>query len=334
MSGHTLVTGGSGFVGAHLVRALLDRGDSVRCLVRSSSPRANLEGLEDQGVELFVGDLRDRDSLARAVEGCDRVYHCAADYRLYVRDPQELYESNVAGTRSLLEVSLDQGVERVVYTSSVGALGLHEDGSPADEETPVALSDMIGNYKRSKFLAERAALELAERGLWVVVVHPSTPVGDLDVKPTPTGQIIVDYLNGRMPAYVDTGLNLVDVRDVARGHLLAEERGQPGGRYILGNENLTLKQMLDLLAEITGRPRVRWRVPHALPYAAALFDTAQARLRGTVPRVSIESVRMSRKHMFFDASKAVRELEMPQSPVRGALERAVDYFMSNGYVER
>lgn len=331
MSGSTLVTGGSGFVGAHLVRALLERGDRVRCLVRSSSPRTNLEGLD---VELALGDLRDRDSLAAAVEGCERVYHCAADYRLYVRDPGELYESNVDGTRALLAVSLEQGVERVVYTSSVGALGLNKDGSPANEETPVTESDMIGHYKRSKFLAERVALEFAERGLWVAVVHPSTPVGDLDVKPTPTGQIVVDFLSGRMPAYVDTGLNLVDVRDVAAGHLLAEERGESGGRYILGNQNLTLKEILDLLADITGRPRVRWRVTHALPFLAALFDTAQARLRGAEPRVSLESVRMSRKRMFFDPAKAIREIGMPQSPVRGALERAVDYFVTNGYVRR
>ena len=329
MSGPTLVTGGSGFVGAHVVRALLERGDRVRCLVRSTSPRVNLEGLD---IELSVGDLRDRDSLEQAIDGCARVYHCAADYRLYVRNPQELYDSNVEGTRSLLEVALESGVERVVYTSSVGALGLEKDRSPATEDTPVGPGDMIGHYKRSKFLAERVALEIADRGLWVVVVHPSTPVGELDVKPTPTGQIIVDYLSGRMPAYVDTGLNLVDVRDVARGHLLAEERGVSKGRYILGNENLTLKQILDLLSEISGRPPVRWRVPHALPYIAALFDTAQAKLRGAEPRVSIESVRMSKKRMFFDSGKAVRELGLPQSPVSDALRRAVAFFENEGYV--
>ena len=242
--------------------------------------------------------------------------------------------SGVGGTDRLLQAAAAAGVERVVYTSSVGALGLHPDGRPADETAPVALADMIGHYQRSKYLAERKALEHAAEGVPVVIVNPSTPVGDLDVKPTPTGQMIVDFLNRRIPAYVDSGLNLVDVADVAQGHLLAAERGVVGEKYILGHRNLTLKEIFDLLGRLTGLPSPRLRLPHAIPLAAAAVDTALARLTGRTPRVSLESVRMSRKRMFFDGSRAVRELGLPQSPVEAALTRAVDWFREHGYVRR
>lgn len=324
-----LVTGGSGFIGAHVVRALLADGASVRCLVRGDSRRDNLAGLD---VDLAVGDLTDTATLASAVRGCDRVFHCAADYRLGVRDPRPLYRSNVDGTANLLQAAADAGVARVVYTSSVGALGLHADGSPADETAPVQLSDMIGHYKRSKFLGERVAEEWAGRGLPVVIVNPSTPVGEMDIKPTPTGKIIVDFLRRRLPAYVDTGLNLMDVRDVAAGHLLAAERGRPGEKYILGGTNLTLRQMLASLAEITGLPAPRWRLPHWIPMIAAFASEGAARLTGGEPAVALEAVRMSRHHMYFDAGKAVRELGLPQSPVREALARAVDWFREHGHV--
>lgn len=328
-----LLTGGTGFIGAHIVRALLERDQggrgTVRCLVRAGSRRDNLEGL---GVEMVEGDLLDPASLARAAEGCTEVYHCAADYRLWAPEPAEIYRTNVDGTRHVLAAANAVGA-RVIYTSSVGALGLHADGTAADEATPVGLEDMIGHYKRSKYLAERVAEEAAAAGQEVVIVNPSTPVGEMDVKPTPTGQMIVDFLNRRVPAYVDTGLNLVDVRDVARGHLLAAERGTPGERYILGHRNLTLKEIFDLLSDISGLPSPRVRLPHAVPLAFAHLESAWARLRGRAPRVSPESVRMAKKKMFFDAGKAVRELGWTQSPVEDALRRAVEWFREHGYVE-
>lgn len=326
-----LVTGGTGFIGAHVVRALLARGGAVRCLVRAESPRTNLDGLS---VELAVGDLRDRSSLERAMDGVRVLYHCAADYRLWSKDPRELHHTNVDGTRNVLDAARAARVERVVYTSSVGALGLRHDGKPADESTPVSLERVIGHYKRTKFLAERVAQDEASRGLPVVIVNPSAPVGDLDVKPTPTGQVIVDFLNRRIPAYVATGLNVIDVRDVAAGHLLAAERGRVGEKYILGHRNMALKEILDELAAITGLPAPRVRLPHWVPYLAAAWSTAVARLRGRAPRVPLESVRMARHLMYFDAGKAVRELGLPQSPVRAALARAVEWFRANGYVRR
>ncbi len=324
-----LVTGGTGFVGAHVVRALLARGDAVRCLVREGSDLSNLEDLE---IERAVGDLRDEASLRAAMDGVAQLYHCAADYRLYCKDPEDLIRTNVDGTRAILSAAEDVGVERVVYTSSVGALGLVKGGS-ADEETPVSLERMIGNYKRSKYLAEREADKAAARGVPVVIVNPSTPVGELDVKPTPTGKMIVDFLNRKMPAYVKTGLNLVDVRDVAQGHLLAAEKGKVGEKYILGHRNMTLKEILDLLADITGLSAPRVRLPRAIPLMAAAVDTGLARLRGREPSVPLEGVRMSKYMMFFDGSKAVRELGMPQSSIRDALARAVDWFRENGYVK-
>lgn len=353
-----LVTGGTGFVGAHVVRALLHReaagsrrdaagfrrgtagvrrdaarvqrgAAGVRCLVRPAADRSNLEGLD---VDLTLGDLRDPESLAAACRGCEEVYHCAADYRLFAHDPSAIHASNVDGTRNLLAAARNAGARRIVYTSSVAALGLEPGGAPANETTPVDPTKIVGHYKRSKYLAERVAERAAADGAPVVIVNPSTPVGELDLKPTPTGRIIVDFLNGLLPAWVDTGLNLVDVRDVAKGHLLAAERGRIGEKYILGNCNLTLRALLELLADLTGRRAPRLRLPHWLPIAVAALDTGRARCFGGEPRVPLESARMARRKMFFDAGKAVRELGLPQSPIREALRRAVRWFEGNGYV--
>ena len=323
-----LVTGGTGFVGSHIVRALLERGEAVRCLVRSTSRRDNLEGLP---VEFHVGDLADADSLQGALDGVSTLYHCAADYRLFAPDPQELYRHNVEGTDHLFHAAAEVGVQRVVYTSSVGALGLLPDGQSADETAPITLDRVIGHYKRSKFLAERAAEAWAAKGLPVVIVNPSTPIGERDIKPTPTGQIIVDFLNRKIPAYVDTGLNLIDVHDVAQGHLSAAARGRTGEKYILGHRNLTLKQILDLLANLTGLPAPKVRLPHWIPLTAAAIDTGLARLLRRTPRVALESVRMARYKMFFDSSKALRELKLPQTPVEASFARAVTWFRDHGY---
>lgn len=326
-----LVTGGSGFVGTHVVRALLARGRSVRCLVRPESSRANLADLK---VETVEGDLRDAASLSRAMAGIDVLYHCAADYRLSPRAAGEIFASNVSGTENALRAASEAGVARVVYTSSVGALGLTPDGSPADEETPVAPETLIGAYKRSKHEAERVAREWASRGLPVVIVNPSTPVGERDVKPTPTGKMIVDFLNGRMPAYVDTGLNLVDVRDVAEGHVLAAERGRIGERYILGNRDMSLREILEALASISGRPAPRIRLPHWVPLVAAAGQLAWSKVSGREPSIPLEGVRLSRHRMYFDSSKAVRELGLPRGDVVHALARAVAWFRANGYAAR
>lgn len=324
------LTGATGFVGSHVARVLVSRGDRVRCLVREGSPTANLEGLR---VERVAGDLLDAASLRAVMEGCAAVFHCAADYRLWAPDPAEIYRTNVQGTRNVLRAAADAGVGRVVHTSSVGALGHSGNGTPADEETPVAVEDMAGHYERSKFLAERAAEAWARRGLPVVIVNPSTTVGEGDIRPTPTGRVIVEFLTGRLPAYVDTGLNLVDVRDVAAGHLLAEERGTPGRRYILGSRNLSLEEMLGLLAQISGHPAPPRRLPHwaALAYAAA--EEARSRLSGRSPRVSLEGARMARRRMWFDPARAVRELGFRPGPVEEALARAVAWFRRRGYVE-
>ena len=323
-----LVTGGTGFVGAHVVRALLARGRAVRCLVRPGSRRGNLDGLR---VELVEGDLGDPGSLFRALAGMETLYHCAADYRLWAKDVRQLYRTNVTGTENVLAAAAGASVARVVYTSSVGALGLAPDDASADERTPVSREDVVGHYKKSKYDAERVAEAWVRRGLPVVIVNPSTPVGERDIKPTPTGQMIVDFLNRRLPAYVDTGLNLIDARDVAEGHLLAAEKGRVGERYILGNRNMTLKEILDALARLTGIPSPRLRLPHAVPLVAAAAGTWLANLTGRPPRVSLESVRMSRHKMFFDAGKAVRELGLPQTPVEEALSRAVDWFREQGH---
>jgi dihydroflavonol-4-reductase len=325
-----LLTGASGFLGGHVLQALLAAGTEVRCLVRETSPKRNLEGLP---VEISVGDLRDAVSLENAVRDCSTVYHCAADYRLFAADPRELYDSNVEGTRNILRAASRAGVEKVVYTSSVGALGLNADGTPADESTPVTLGDMVGHYKRSKFLAERVAEQWVEKGLPVVIVNPSTPVGEGDLKPTATGKMILDFLNRKVPAYVDTGLNLVDVRDVAKGHLLAAAKGEVGAKYILGNRDMTLIEIFAALSEITGLSAPRVQLPHWVPLAFAAVETSFARLMGREPGVPIEAVRLSRYRMFFDPAKAVRELGLPQTPIEEALRRAVQWFRENGYVE-
>jgi len=327
-NGKTLVTGATGFVGAHVVRKLLQAGERVRVLVRRGSSLKNLQGLE---VELVYGDLTQAPSVADAVKGCARVYHVAADYRLWAPDPSVLYRANVQGTRHVLEASRAAGVERIVYTSTVGALGVPHNAAPGTEETPVGLADMIGHYKRSKFLAEAEAVAAAKTGLAVVIVNPSTPIGPRDVKPTPTGQIVVDFLNGRMPAYVDTGMNLVDVEDVAQGHLLAMEKGKVGERYILGCRNVTLKQMLEILAQVSGRKAPHIQLPRGLVLGLGALSTALSLITRRPPRVPLEAVRMAGKKMFFDSSKAVRELGLPQGSIEKALEKAVAWFRENGY---
>jgi dihydroflavonol-4-reductase len=325
----TLVTGATGFLGSHVARQLAERGENVRVLVRPSSDTRALGGFE---AERCTGDLRDAASLDRALADVTRVFHVAADYRLWARNPREIYESNVTGTQNLLEAARRAGVERFVYTSTVATIAVpREDGLP-NEATQASLGEMIGHYKRSKFLAEQLAMRAAQAGLPVVVVNPTTPVGPGDWKPTPTGKIIVDFLNGRMPGYVDTGLNFVPVEDCARGHLLAAERGSIGERYILGGRNLSLKQVLDILAAVSGRRAPRWKVPHLLAYAAGCVDTAVSRLLGREPRIPLEGVRMARHKMFVDASKAGRELGFSHGPMEAALERATRWYETNGYV--
>lgn len=323
---HIFVTGATGFVGAHVARKLVDRGDRVKVLVRSTS---NLALIDDLPIERVTGDLRDIDSLTAPLEGIDELYHVAADYRLWARDPMDIYRSNVDGTRNMLEAALRQRVPKVVYTSTVGCLGIPKDGSPGDETTPVSRDDLVGHYKKSKYDAEQVALDYCARGLNVVVVNPSTPVGPGDIKPTPTGKIILDFLRGKMPAYVDTGLNLIAVEDVAEGHLLAAHRGRVGQKYILGNENLTLREILQILAKITGRKPPVLRIPHWIAIAASAADVAASRLTGREPGIPMEAVLMSRKRMFFSSRKAVSELDLPQSSVEDALARAVSWFVKN-----
>jgi len=325
-----LVTGGTGFVGSHLVRRLLDRGQEVRCLVR---PASRLDNLKDLPVELAFGDLTDLPSLRSACAHCRVVYHCAADYRLWCADPDAMYKANVDGAENVFRAASEQSAERVVYTSTVGCLGLHATGRPASENTPVRLEEMVGHYKRSKFLAERRAEEWISRGLPVVIVNPSTPVGDLDIKPTPTGKIIVDFMRGKMFGYVDTGMNLIDVRDCAEGHILAAEKGIVGEKYILGGRNLTLKDLFDALSLATGIRSPRTKVPHWVAETYAAFENLWSiRIARREPEVPLESVKLSRHKMWFDPSKAVRELGLPQNPIEAALERAVKWFQTNGYV--
>ena len=320
-----LVTGASGFVGSAVVRQLLARGERVRVLVRPASDRRNVSGL---AVEIVEGDLRQASSLAAACAGCSALYHVAADYRLWTRDPRELYASNVEGTRNLMRAALGAGIPRIVYTSSVATLGLHGDGSPASEDSPVGLANMIGHYKRSKFLAERAVDELVAReGLPAVIVNPSTPIGPHDVKPTPTGRMIRDAAAGRIPAYVDTGLNLVHVEDVARGHLLAFEHGQVGRRYILGGEDMALRDILAAIARHAGRRPPRVRLPRSALYPVAMVAEAWAWVtRSDEPQVTLDGLRMSRKKMFFDSGRARRELGYTARPATEAIADAVDWF--------
>lgn len=319
-----LVTGASGFLGWHVARTLIERGIPVRAMARRPG------SVQDLDAEVVTGDLRDPASLQRAVSGCSLLFHVAADYRLWVRDPADMYRSNVDGTRALLQAAEAAGVERIVYTSTVGCIGFVP-GSLGDESTPVSLQDMTGHYKRSKWLAEQEALRAAEAGLPVVIVNPTAPVGDHDVKPTPTGQTIVDFLRGKMPAFVDTGLNIVDARETAEGHWLACQKGVPGERYILGGENLTLQQILLELASLTGRPAPRVRLPWAVALAAGLASTGWAEITGRPPRVPLDAVRMARKKMWVSSAKAERALGFRASKARLALSRACQWFAENGY---
>lgn len=311
------------------MRKLVERGDEVKALVRPTSNRMLLEGLP---VRAVIGDLRQPESYAEHLDGIDQLYHVAADYRLWARDPNEIYRSNVDGTRAILQAALERGVAKVVYTSTVGCLGLPKDGAPGTETTPVVRDELVGHYKKSKYDAEQVALEYTGRGLNIVIVNPSTPVGPGDIKPTPTGKIILDFLRGKMPAYVDTGMNLVAVEDVAQGHLLAAEKGCAGEKYILGNRNLTLREILGILSEIIGRKPPRVRIPHAVALAAALVDAARSRISGAEPAIPLEGVLMARKKMYFSAEKAVRELGLSQTPVQDALAGAVRWFEDHGYV--
>ena len=325
-----LVTGGTGFVGANVVRALLADKRTVRVLARSGGDRRALQGLD---VEIAEGDLLDPPSLARAVAGVHTLFHVAADYRLWARDPRELHRANVDGTRAILAAASEARVARIVYTSTVGALGIPKDGTPGTEETPVDLADMIGPYKTSKFLAERVAEEYAAKGAPIVIVNPSAPVGPWDIKPTPTGQMVIEFLRGRMVATLDTGLNVVHVEDVARGHLLAAERGRPGQKYILGAANLSLADIGRLLAEVAGSRAPRVRMPFAVALVAAACSEGASVLTRRPPLVPLSAVRMARKRMYFSAEKAVRELGLPQTDVRVALRDAAEWFIRWGYVK-
>src|ERR1700677_92619 len=342
------VTGATGFLGSHVARVLAEQGAELRLLVRPTSDLRNLESFDGTGfnADRVVGDLRDPASIERALSGCDVVFQVAADYRLWVRDPDEMYRSNVEGTRSLLEAARRQGVRRVVYTSSVATVGFLSDysrgagsgsrsknGKVADESSPVSLADMIGHYKRSKFMAEQVAVDATKSGLDVVIVNPTTPIGERDIKPTPTGRIVVDFLKRKFPAYVETGLNLVDATECARGHVQALERGRSGERYILGGENLTLKQILDRLAVITGLKSPTVKLPYVFAFATGVVDEmVTGRLLGREPRATIDAVRMGRKMMFVSSAKAERELGWRTLPVDAALRRSVEWFRDNGYV--
>jgi dihydroflavonol-4-reductase len=329
VGGVTVVTGGTGFVGAAVVRHLVAAGDRVRVLTRPGNDRRLLMGLP---VEMEDGDLGDAASLERCLKGCSTLFHVAAMYTLWARDRRQFYDVNVEGTRRLLTAAAHLGVNRVVYTSTVGALGIPKDGRPGAEDTPVGLDDMVGDYKRSKFLAEEVARDFARRGQPVVIVNPSTPIGPGDIKPTPTGQMIVDFLRGKMWAYLDTGLNLASVEDVAAGHLLAAERGKVGERYILGGRNLTLREIFQILGRLAGirPPTVKVSAGLIMPIAR-ISECLADRLTGRPPLVAVDAVRMARKRMFFDGAKAVRELGMPQTSVEDALAAAVSWFRSNGY---
>jgi len=323
------VTGATGFLGSHVARVLSEQGVNLRLLVRPTSSLKNLEGLK---AETAQGDLRNPASLEKAMSGCDTVFHVAADYRLWLRDPAEMYASNVEGTRAIIEAARKNKVRSVVYTSSVATMGFTSNGQPANEDSPVALADMIGHYKRSKFMAEQIAMEAGRSGLNVITVNPTTPIGESDVKPTPTGRIVVDFLKGKFPAYVETGLNLVDVRECALGHIAALEKGRTGERYILGGENLTLKQILDKLGNISGLPSPKIKLPYFVAYIAGAVDqTVSGKLLGREPRATVETVRMGKKKMWASSGKAERELGWKILPAENALRRAVQWFQENGY---
>jgi dihydroflavonol-4-reductase len=326
------VTGATGFLGSHVARVLAEQGAELRLLVR---PTSDLRNIADLSADRVVGDLRDPASIEKALAGCQVVFHVAADYRLWVRDPNEMYRSNVEGTCSLLEAARKQGIKRVVYTSSVATMGFSSSRKNvvADEDSPVSLNDMIGHYKRSKSMAEQVAIDAAKSGIDVVIVNPTTPIGERDIKPTPTGRIVVDFLKRKFPAYVETGLNLVDATECARGHVQALEKGRTGERYILGGENLTLKQILDRLGEITGLKSPTVKLPYFFALATGVVDEmVTGRLLGREPRATIDAVRMGRKMMFVRSAKAEKELGWRSVPVDAALRRSVDWFRGNGYV--
>jgi dihydroflavonol-4-reductase len=323
------ITGATGFVGGHVARRYAADGASLRLLTRQTSRLDSLAGID---AEMVTGDLREPEKLRSALTGCDALVHVAADYRLWVRDPKEMYAANVDGTRDLLKLARETGVPRVVYTSSVATMGFKADGTIVNEDTPVSLADMIGHYKRSKFLAEQEAVQAAKAGQHVMILNPTTPIGAGDAKPTPTGRIIVDFLNKKFPAYVDTGLNLVDVDEVARMHVVALDRGAPGERYILGGENLTLKQILDRMSAITGLPSPTMKVPHSVAMIFAFFDeNITGKLLGKEPRATVEAVRMGKKMMFASSAKAERDLGFQVLPIYNAMRSAIEWFVANGY---
>lgn len=325
-----LVTGATGFIGFHVARFLLEKGLQVRALVRQETDSC----ISSLDVETACGDVRDFDAVMKALRGCTHAYHIAADYRLWVPDPKSMYETNVKGTRNVMEAALRLGVERIVYTSTVGVLSASSQGEPSDEESSARLEEMVGHYKRSKFLAEREVYGFIEKGVPAVIVNPSTPVGPMDRKPTPTGKMIVDFLNGRIPAYIDTGLNFVDVEDVAAGHWLAALKGKIGQRYILGNENITLRDFFGSLASITGRKPPRIRLPYLPVLMAAHVNEALSRwITHRPPAIPLTGVRMAGKFMYFDSSKAVTELQMPQTPIKRALQKATDWYRKHGYTK-
>jgi dihydroflavonol-4-reductase len=324
-----LVTGATGFVGGAVARALVRRGIDVRVIARGGSDLQNLQGLPH---ELVTGDLRDQASLRSALTGCSQLYHVAAHYALWAKDPSIFYDVNVLGTKNLLEAARDVGTERIVYCSTIGAIGLPPSGGLGTEETPVSLEQMAGHYKRSKYLAEQEVLKLAKAGLPVVIVNPSAPVGAADVKPTPTGQIVVDFMKGRMPAYIETGLNIVDVDDVAAGHLLAMEKGRTGERYILGGKNLMLREVLEILSRLSGVKAPTIKLPRLAILPLAYLNLWVANMTGQPPRIPLEGVKMAKYKMHYDCSKAIRELGIPQTPPEVALEKAVKWFRDHRYV--
>jgi dihydroflavonol-4-reductase len=333
VSGKALVTGVTGFIGANVARALLADGREIRVLVREGSDRRNVP--KGDGVEVFEGDLRDGPRVAEAVKGCAEVYHVAADYRFWAADPKEIYDSNVEGTRHLLEGAHRHEVSRFIHTSSVGTIGLSDQPNPCSEKTAYADGQFTSHYKKSKLQAENLVLDHAKRGLPAVIVNPSTPIGPWDRKPTPTGQIIVDFMTGQLPAYVKTGLNFVHVKDVAQGHLLAAKKGSIGERYILGNENLSMLDFLSMLGRLTNRRAPRIRIPYSVAFLVGAASTGYAHaISKRAPKVPLEAVKMSKRFMFFDSSKAIRELGLPQTPVAVAAADALEWFEENGYFAR
>ncbi|ULA64105.1 MAG: Putative dihydroflavonol 4-reductase [Nitrospira sp.] len=324
-----LVTGATGFVGAAVVRALIKAGVEVRVLARRDSDFSNLQQFKIDGV---YGDLRDKDSLRKALAGCGQLYHVAAHYALWARNPAIFYDVNVTGTKNLLEAARDVGTERIVYCSTIGAIGLPPGGGLGTEDTPVSLAQMAGHYKRSKYLAEQEVLRLAKQGLPVVIVNPSAPVGEGDVKPTPTGQMIVEFMKGRMPAYIETGMNIVDVDDVAAGHLLAMQKGRIGERYILGTKNLMLRDIFEILSRLTGVKMPSVKLPREIVLPLAYLNLAFSWVTGIPPRIPLEGVKMAKYKMHYDCSKAIRELGIPQTPPEIALEKAVRWFRDHKYV--